>query len=55
VRDAVHALLHTPGYRARARELAREYAEHDAITRAVDHVETLIGSDDRVPLVAVGG
>lgn len=45
VRDAVRALLHEPRYRACARSLAAEYAEHEAIACAVAHVEGLLHHD----------
>ena len=42
VRTAVHALLHQPPYRERARALAAEYARYDALKIAVETVEGLI-------------
>lgn len=45
VKNAVRALLHEPRYRARARELAAEYAARDAIAGAVEHVEALLRHD----------
>jgi UDP:flavonoid glycosyltransferase YjiC (YdhE family) len=39
VRDAVRAVLGTPGYRERARALAAEYARYDAVNLAVEAVE----------------
>jgi UDP:flavonoid glycosyltransferase YjiC (YdhE family) len=39
VRNAVHAVLHTPNYRERAEELAAEYVRYDAVNLAVEMVE----------------
>jgi UDP:flavonoid glycosyltransferase YjiC (YdhE family) len=45
VRAAVRQILSQPTYRARARELAQDYAAHDAITRAIGVIETQLRGD----------
>jgi MGT family glycosyltransferase len=45
VRKAVRALLDDAGYRERARALAREYARHDAVARAIELIEQHSGGD----------
>lgn len=42
IRMAVRALLHAPHYRARAQELADEYARYDALSLTLAHVRTLL-------------
>jgi len=43
VRRAVGALLHQPRYRERARALAAEYISYDALTLAVEAIESIAG------------
>jgi MGT family glycosyltransferase len=44
VRAAVRAVLDEPRYRERARALADEYRQHDAIAKAIEIIETAAGS-----------
>jgi UDP:flavonoid glycosyltransferase YjiC (YdhE family) len=41
VRKAVFELLHEPRYRERARVLAAEYAQYDAVPLAVETIESI--------------
>jgi len=41
VRGAVGALLHQPRYRERARALAAEYMRYDALSLAVEAIESI--------------
>lgn len=47
VRRAVRRLLEDSAIRARARQIADEYARYDALSLAVQHIERLIPSADR--------
>lgn len=43
VRAAVREILGNPRYRERAKALAREYAERDAVALGVGHIESMVG------------
>lgn len=45
VRAAVREVLHQPAYWARARALAKDYAAHDAIARALGVIENQLAQD----------
>jgi UDP:flavonoid glycosyltransferase YjiC (YdhE family) len=46
VRRAVRAVLDDPRYRSRARDLAAEYARHDAVARGVELIEAAAVQSD---------
>lgn len=48
IRAAVHAVLHQPSYRDRARELQRSYASRDAPGAAADLIEGLLAADSAI-------
>lgn len=44
VRDAVRAILDTPGYRAKAQALGEEYGSYDALTLGTELIERLVSA-----------